>query len=109
MRPRPVAPPAVARWRRRGPIGKRSGNGGLVVLAVDDEEPEEIVPVELAGRTTLVSRSDVRFVEARGDYARLHTEDTTHLVRISLPPWPSGGATRAGCGSTAPTWSRPTG
>ena len=46
--------------------------------------PEEIVPVELAGRTTLVSRSDVRYVEARGDYARLHTEDTTHLVRISL-------------------------
>ena len=46
--------------------------------------PEEIVPVELAGRTTLVSRSDVRFVEARGDYARLHTDDTSHLVRISL-------------------------
>jgi DNA-binding LytR/AlgR family response regulator len=46
--------------------------------------PEEIVPVELAGTTTLVPRSDVRFVEARGDYARLHTDTTTHLVRISL-------------------------
>jgi DNA-binding LytR/AlgR family response regulator len=46
--------------------------------------PEEIVPVELAGRTTLVSRSDVRYVEARGDYARLYTDETTHLVRISL-------------------------
>jgi DNA-binding LytR/AlgR family response regulator len=46
--------------------------------------PEEIVPVELAGTTTLVPRSDVRFVEARGDYARLHTDTSTHLVRISL-------------------------
>ncbi len=45
---------------------------------------DEIVPVELAGTTTLVPRSDVRFVEARGDYARLHTDTTSHLVRISL-------------------------
>jgi len=53
-------------------------------LPVAFAPPEEIVPVELAGRTTLVPRSDVRYVEARGDYARLHTEDDTHLVRISL-------------------------
>lgn len=46
--------------------------------------PDEIVPVELAGTTTLVPRSDVRFVEARGDYARLYTDTATHLVRISL-------------------------
>jgi DNA-binding LytR/AlgR family response regulator len=46
--------------------------------------PDEIVPVELAGTTTLVPRSDVRYVEARGDYARLYTDTTTHLVRISL-------------------------
>ena len=53
-------------------------------LPVAFAPPEEIVPVELAGRTTLVPRSEVRYVEARGDYARLHTDDTTHLVRISL-------------------------
>jgi len=46
--------------------------------------PDEIVPVELAGTTTLVPRSNVRFVEARGDYARLYTDTATHLVRISL-------------------------
>lgn len=48
------------------------------------EITDEIVPVELAGRMTLVPRSQVRFVEAQGDYARLHTREATHLVRISL-------------------------
>lgn len=46
--------------------------------------PDELLAVELAGTTTLVPRSDVRFVEARGDYARLHTDTATHLVRVSL-------------------------
>ena len=45
---------------------------------------DEIVPVELAGRMTLVPRSQVRYVEAQGDYARLHTREATHLVRIPL-------------------------
>lgn len=42
------------------------------------------VPVELAGRTRYVRRDDVRFVEAHGDYVRLHTPGGTHLVRISI-------------------------
>ncbi|WP_433324682.1 LytR/AlgR family response regulator transcription factor [Spirillospora sp. CA-294931] len=42
------------------------------------------VPVELGGVTRFVARSDVLFVEARGDYARLHTLGGSHLVRISL-------------------------
>ena len=33
------------------------------------------VPVELGGVTRFVRRSDVRYVEAQGDYARLHTAD----------------------------------
>ena len=49
------------------------------------EPPEdEVIPVELAGTTKLVPRSSVRFVEAQGDYARLHTTDGSHLVRIPL-------------------------
>ena len=31
-----------------------------------------------------MKRSDVRYVEAHGDYARLVTEDGRHLVRVSL-------------------------
>ncbi|WP_312858430.1 LytR/AlgR family response regulator transcription factor [Pseudonocardia pini] len=49
------------------------------------EAPEdEVIPVELAGTTKLVPRSSVRFVEAQGDYARLHTTEGGHLVRIPL-------------------------
>lgn len=47
-------------------------------------EDEEVIPVELAGTTKLIPRSSVRWVEAQGDYARLHTTDGSHLVRIPL-------------------------
>jgi len=47
------------------------------------DEPE-VIPVELAGRTTMLPRSDVRWVEAHGDYARLHTATASHLVRVPL-------------------------
>jgi DNA-binding LytR/AlgR family response regulator len=43
-----------------------------------------VIPVELAGRTRMVPRSTVRWVEAQGDYARLHTADGSHLVRVPL-------------------------
>jgi DNA-binding LytR/AlgR family response regulator len=46
------------------------------------EEPS--IPVELAGTTRMLPRSAVRWVEAQGDYARLHTADASHLVRVSL-------------------------
>ena len=45
---------------------------------------DEVIPVELAGTTKLVPRSAVRYVEAQGDYARLHTTEGSHLVRIPL-------------------------
>ena len=43
-----------------------------------------VVPVELGGVTRLVRRSDVTHVEAQGDYARLHTSDGSHLLRVPL-------------------------
>ncbi|MQA27511.1 MAG: response regulator [Micromonosporaceae bacterium] len=45
---------------------------------------DETIPVELGGVTRFVNRSAVRFVEAHGDYARLHTKDASHLVRVPL-------------------------
>jgi DNA-binding LytR/AlgR family response regulator len=45
---------------------------------------DEVVPVELAGVTRFLTRSQIRYVEAHGDYARLHTSSGSHLVRISL-------------------------
>ena len=50
----------------------------------DDANEDEVIPVELAGTTKLVPRSAVRYVEAQGDYARLHTHEGSHLVRIPL-------------------------
>ena len=47
-------------------------------------EPDETIAVELGGVTRLVARSSVRFVEAQGDYVRLHTADASHLLRASL-------------------------
>ncbi len=48
------------------------------------QDEDEVIPVELAGTTKLVPRSTVRWVEAQGDYARLHTTEGSHLVRIPL-------------------------
>lgn len=51
-----------------------------------DEGADEAdtVAVELGGVTRFVAVSDVRFVEAQGDYARLHTASASHLVRIPM-------------------------
>jgi DNA-binding LytR/AlgR family response regulator len=42
------------------------------------------LPVESAGRTRYVRRADVQFVEAHGDYVRLHTESGVHPVRMAI-------------------------
>jgi DNA-binding LytR/AlgR family response regulator len=61
-------------------VSAGEGGGGGDGLGDD-----EVIPVELAGTTKLVPRSAVRYVEAQGDYARLHTNDNkSHLVRIPL-------------------------
>jgi DNA-binding LytR/AlgR family response regulator len=45
---------------------------------------EDTIPVELGGVTRFVARSEVRYVEAQGDYTRLHTADGSHLVRLPI-------------------------
>jgi DNA-binding LytR/AlgR family response regulator len=52
--------------------------------ATRSADDELSIPVELAGTTRMLPRSSVRWVEAQGDYARLHTADASHLVRVSL-------------------------
>ena len=46
--------------------------------------PYDVIPVELAGVTRFVPRSEVAYAEAQGDYVRLHTAAGNHLVRIPL-------------------------
>ena len=45
---------------------------------------DETIPVELGGVTRFVALADVRYVEAHGDYARLHTATDSHLVRVPM-------------------------
>ncbi|WP_370890994.1 LytR/AlgR family response regulator transcription factor [Janibacter sp. GXQ6167] len=47
-------------------------------------ESDETIPVELGGVTRFVARSEIQYVQAHGDYARLHTPTGSHLVRIPL-------------------------
>lgn len=49
------------------------------------DDPSDLIPVETAGRTRFISREQVFWVEAEGDYVRLHTADGgAHLVRIPI-------------------------
>ena len=44
-----------------------------------------VVPVDSGGRTRMVERDDVCWIQANGDYVRLHTvQGSSHLVRLPL-------------------------
>ena len=45
---------------------------------------DETIPVELGGVTRFITRNQIRYAQAHGDYARLHTETGSHLVRVPL-------------------------
>ncbi|MGA8988396.1 LytR/AlgR family response regulator transcription factor [Aeromicrobium sp.] len=48
-------------------------------------ETQDSIAVELGGVTRFVSRRTVSYVEASGDYVRLHTTDgPSHLVRVPI-------------------------
>jgi DNA-binding LytR/AlgR family response regulator len=75
----------ATRAQQRPPMPPAPMPPGQLPPPMRPEPPEdEVIPVELAGTTKLVPRSSVRFVEAQGDYARLHTTEGGHLVRIPL-------------------------
>ncbi|MDR5701699.1 LytR/AlgR family response regulator transcription factor [Agromyces aerolatus] len=44
----------------------------------------ETIAVTLGGTTRMIRRDDVRYVQAQGDYARLHTEEASYLVRVPM-------------------------
>ena len=53
-------------------------------VSADLAVADETIPVGLGGVTTFIKRSQVRYAQAQGDYARLHTATGSHLVRTSL-------------------------
>jgi len=62
----------------------REALGGTEPETPSDPADDETIAVELGGVTRFVQRSDVRYAEAHGDYARLHTADGSHLLRVPL-------------------------
>jgi DNA-binding LytR/AlgR family response regulator len=62
------------------------GSGRAATPAPKEKEVDALaaLPVETAGRTHYVRRSEVQFVEAHGDYVRLHTPSGQHMVRIPI-------------------------
>ncbi|WP_131742451.1 LytR/AlgR family response regulator transcription factor [Actinomadura roseirufa] len=75
---KPVAQERLAEAVRRV-VAEVTGRPGPAATADD-----ETIPVELAHVTRFVRRSEVRYAEAHGDYARLYTRRDSYLVRTSL-------------------------
>ena len=79
---KPLRPERLAESLRRVCAARDAARGPAADS--DRADDDEVIPVELAGRTTMLPRSEVRWVEAQGDYARLHTVDASHLIRVPL-------------------------
>ncbi|MGJ9401743.1 LytR/AlgR family response regulator transcription factor [Arthrobacter sp. KK5.5] len=67
-------------------------------LMEDDGAKPEVVTVDQGGVTKMIRRDDIRYVQAQGDYARLHTADASYLIRVPLndleQQWASAGYIR---------------
>ncbi|MFI0484638.1 LytR/AlgR family response regulator transcription factor [Actinomadura sp. 9N215] len=80
---KPVRPERLAESVRR--VAEAVDRAAPAQPGPEGRDPEdEMIPVELGGRTRLVSRRAVTHVEAQGDYVRLHTADGGYLVRMPL-------------------------
>jgi DNA-binding LytR/AlgR family response regulator len=78
---KPVRPDRLAEAVRRVVEGAPEPTEAA---AGQTEPDDETIPVELGGVTRFISRSQIRYAQAQGDYARLHTDTGSHLVRIPL-------------------------
>lgn len=79
---KPVGGERLAEAVRRVAALLESG-AGPPPRAAPDPGPERI-PVDLGGITRFVSRDEVAYAEAQGDYVRLHTAQQAPLVRVPL-------------------------
>lgn len=66
---------ALARVNRVRPVAEQPASSPDAMAAL---------PVESEGRTRYVRRTDVHYVEAHGDYVRLHAVSGVHVVRMPI-------------------------
>ncbi|GER22564.1 DNA-binding response regulator [Zafaria cholistanensis] len=80
---KPVRPERLAESVRR-----------LCELVEEPSEKPELVTVDQGGTTRLIRRDEIRYIQAQGDYARLHTGGASYLIRVPLNDlerqWASG-------------------
>lgn len=67
-----------------GIAGPRATESSSTPASSSDDQDSDVIPAELGGITQLVRRDTISWVEAEGDYARLHSTTGAHLVRIPL-------------------------
>jgi DNA-binding LytR/AlgR family response regulator len=58
--------------------------GRISDLLRDGAPAPEMITVDLGGHTKMIRREDVTYVQAQGDYARLHTAEASYLIRVPL-------------------------
>jgi len=84
---KPIRPERLAESVRR-----------ICELMEDGGSKPEVVTVDQGGITKMIRRDDIRYVQAQGDYARLHTPDASYLIRVPLndleQQWASAGYVR---------------
>ncbi|TFD79250.1 LytR/AlgR family response regulator transcription factor [Cryobacterium fucosi] len=56
----------------------------LETLAMAETAPPTLITVDLGGLKKMIRRDEVRYVQAQGDYARLHTDESSYLIRVPL-------------------------
>jgi DNA-binding LytR/AlgR family response regulator len=61
----------------------KAAHGGASDVATPATGPE-MIAVTLGGTTRMIRRDEVRYVQAQGDYARLHTDEASYLVRVPM-------------------------
>ncbi|WP_342022165.1 LytTR family DNA-binding domain-containing protein [Arthrobacter citreus] len=70
---KPVRPERLAESVRR-----------ICDIAAEAAGDGDVVSVAQGGTTLLIRRDDIRYVQAQGDYARLHTAESSYLIRVPL-------------------------
>ncbi|MEU7470655.1 LytTR family DNA-binding domain-containing protein [Streptomyces sp. NPDC044984] len=82
---KPVRKERLAEAVRRVVELRAAARRGTTAPRIPVHEPDpDHIPVELGGVTRFVAVDDITHVEAQGDYARLHTDRGSHLVRIPI-------------------------
>lgn len=70
---KPVRPERLAESVRR-----------ICELMEDGDTKPEVVTVDQGGITKMIRRDEIKYVQAQGDYARLHTAEASYLIRVPL-------------------------